>query len=378
MGHVASLGYRNPEVALCAAGELFGGVERHLLGMCAWLQRNGHRPRLILMNDRELAAQARASGVEPFIIASRNPLDLSGPRRLAGVLAAEGVNVVHCHGERAAVNAALARRLHPFQLVRTMHGAIEPSRILSVKGLKDRLYPWLERVIAGPRTAVVCYVTADLRRHWLAEERGENSQVLYNGLDPLDRGRYRQPDDWNAGDVNLVLIGRVSAVKGIPFAIEAMSRLREHARLRLHIIGSGPAEAECRKLAAELDVLEQVRFLGFRQNVHDYMAHATALLMPSLHEGLPYTILEAMSLALPIIASDVGGLREILEDRRTARLVPVGDVPALTGAIAEVVMDPLAASAMGARARVHQAANLDLDAMGRSHWDLYRRLTSGE
>ena len=81
----------------------------------------------------------------------------------------------------------------------------------------------------------------------------------------------------------------------------------------MNIIGTGPLTAELKGLAEELGVSDRVRFLGFKKNVYDYMAHCDALIMPSLHEGLPYTVLEAMSLGLPVIASRVGGLAEVLE-----------------------------------------------------------------
>lgn len=365
-----------PRPALCAAGELFGGVERHLLGMCTWLQRRGETPGLYLMHDAELAAQARLQGVEPVILKPRHSGDMEVPRRLAHALAAAGVNVVHAHGERAAVNCALARRHHRFVLVRTMHGALEPSRPWTVFGVKQRLYPWLERTLAGPQSAAVCYVTEDLRRQWRADQRGEKSLVIHNGLDPLDRADFRRPEGWPDDRANLVLIGRISAVKGIPFALEAMSRLRSGPRAHLHIIGGGPSEDEYRRLATERGLDPVVTFHGFRQNIHDYMAHATALLMPSLHEGLPYTILEAMSLGVPIVASDVGGLHEILADRETARLVTVGDTLGLAGAIDDLLADPAEAAALGERGRIHQARNLNLDQMGQRHWDLYARLTA--
>ena len=72
------------KLAICSVGELFGGVERHILGMCTWLRREGHEFVLVLFFDRELAKQAREIGVEPVILETRGSLDLGGPGRLSG------------------------------------------------------------------------------------------------------------------------------------------------------------------------------------------------------------------------------------------------------------------------------------------------------
>ena len=96
-------------LALCAAGELFGGVERHLIELCTWLQRQGHRPLLILWHDRELANQARAIGVEPVILEGKHDYDPTAAWRLAKVLRTRDVNVVHCHGYKAMILSALAK-----------------------------------------------------------------------------------------------------------------------------------------------------------------------------------------------------------------------------------------------------------------------------
>jgi glycosyltransferase involved in cell wall biosynthesis len=93
-------------------------------------------------------------------------------------------------------------------------------------------------------------------------------------------------------------------------------------------------------LTKELRLESRVSFHGFRNNSYDYVAHADALLMPSLHEGLPYTALEAMALRTPIIASRVGGLAEALDDGRTAMLVPPKEPADLAAAIAHLASSP--------------------------------------
>jgi glycosyltransferase involved in cell wall biosynthesis len=117
-----------------------------------------------------------------------------------------------------------------------------------------------------------------------------------------------------------------------------------------------------------------VHFLGFRRNVYDFIAHCDALLMPSLHEGLPYTLLEGMALGTPIIASRVGGLAEVLQDEITALLVPPSDVGSLAHAILRLHDSPALRLDLGAQAQRVQQARYSLKAMTESYLGIYRAL----
>ena len=112
-----------------------------------------------------------------------------------------------------------------------------------------------------------------------------------------------------------------------------MTRLRHLPDLHLYVFGTGPAEAECRAYCTAQDLDGMVTFVGFKPNIHDYLRQLDLLAMPSLHEGLPYTLLEAMYHKVPIVASAVGGLAEVLEDGVDAVLVPVADAAAIAVAM---------------------------------------------
>jgi glycosyltransferase involved in cell wall biosynthesis len=359
-------------VALLSAGELFGGVERHLLGMCTWLQRQDVVPLLVLFHDAELARQARAMGARCVIVPVSGALDPVAPRRLAEILAAEGTEVLHAHGYRAVVNGALARRRHRCALVRTVHGLPEPGGRRSPAGFKMKAYVELERFLGRRAGAAIAYVTDELRQRCALYDVGLVTRTIHNGMDPLDPAQYARPVELEAGRRHLGAIGRVSAVKGLQYAIEAMAQLDPGLGVVLNIIGTGPEVESLRNRAAGRGLGDRVRFLGFRSDVHAFMAHLDVLLMPSLHEGLPYTILEAMSLGVPIVASRVGGLRETLVDGESALLAPVGDVPALGAALARVLGDRNLADSLAAVARERQARQFDLDSMGGHYLEIYR------
>lgn len=362
------------KLAICSVGELFGGVERHILGMSTWLKREGHEFVLILFHDRELARQARLIGVKPVILKTRGSFDLGAPRKLARILAEHRVNVVHAHGYRAVVNCALARRDFEFAMVRTVHGLVESSGWSSVKGAKGRMFTLLERYFGRRANAAVAYVTDDLRRKHTQHDRGLLTVTIHNGIEPLKKQDYSRPLDLKPGYFHLAAVGRVTRIKGLEYAIRALVAVDPGLRVYLNIIGNGPLEGDLEDLARELGVAERVRFLGFKENVFDYLAHLDVLIMPSLHEGLPYTILEAMSLGVPIIASRVGGMAEVLEDGATAILVRPTDVKGLGDSMTAARSHPEALEKYGQEAKRVQASRYNLANMGSAYWALYGAL----
>ena len=363
------------KLAICSVGELFGGVERHILGMCTWLKREGHEFVLILFHDRELARPTRRIGVEPVILETRGSFDLGGPGKLARILEEHGVDVVHAHGYRAVVNCALAKRKHKFSMIRTVHGLVESAGWWSCKGFKGNFYTWLERYFGRRAGAAVVYVTEDLRRRHAKYDRGLVTRTIHNGIDPLNREDYSRPADLEPGSFHLAAVGRVTKVKGLEYAIRAVAVLDPELKVVLNIIGTGPLTGELKALADELGLGNRVRFLGFKENVYDYLAHSDALIMPSLHEGLPYTILEAMSLEVPIIASRVGGLAEVLEDGENAVLFQSGDIDGIISSLSTSAHDAERIRAIGMASKKVQSEKFNLNLKGIEYCALFSSLT---
>ena len=159
-------------------------------------------------------------------------------------------------------------------------------------------------------------------------------------------------------------------------AIEAMSSPDMPENVQLHIIGVGPTESGLKALAKARDVADRVHFLGFRRNVFDYLAHCDILLMPSLHEGLPYTLLEAMALKTPIIASRIGGLAEVLEDGKTGLLSTQGDPESLALAIVKLHSDSEYRQRLCDNAHLLQRTDYSIDGMMSRYEAVYNQVSS--
>ena len=356
-------------IAICSTGELFGGIERHILGLLSGLRERGITPLLILFHDGELAIQAREQGFEPIILSGKNH-SLLNCLYLANIINKKKIQIIHVHGYKATVFCALARYWYLFAMIKTEHGLPEPIVQGSLRAIYNKIYHFLDRAATRLAQATVCYVTQDILLHYQHIHAGLKTIVIPNGINAINKNRLNRPIELNKNWFNLTIIGRLDAVKGHHLAIQAIANDHSHTDSHLHIIGTGPCEAQLKELAKQLNILHRIHFLGFRRNIYDYIAYCHALLIPSLHEGLPYTVLEAMSLGTPVIASNVGGLAEILEDDITAILIPSGDIEALTVAIKRL-RDPILRCRLGDAGRYLQNERYSLKVMTDRYVNIY-------
>jgi L-malate glycosyltransferase len=365
-------------IAICTAGELFGGVERHVLGLCEYARRVSKRfPLLVLFYEGELARQARQIDLEPVVLRGRGRYDPQLVTALAETLDSHDVSVVHAHGYKAMITSALAKRQlgkrggAPFTIVKTEHGKLEPMDGNPATWARLCLNKAADVVATRMSADVVCYVTNDLAASSRRFHGSLRRVVIPNGIDPLERAAYPRPADLEPAAAHIGIVGRLTQIKGIQFALHALANPTVPTHTVLNIVGTGPLEPYLQQEAHALGLGSRVRFLGFRADVWNYLAHLDALLLPSLHEGLPYTLLESMSLQTPIIASRVGGLAEVLRHGETGLLFSPGDVDQLAHLIARVVNDPTWAQSIGASAGSAQRRHLTLDHMGDRYWHIF-------
>jgi glycosyltransferase involved in cell wall biosynthesis len=348
---------------ICSAGELFGGVERHILALATGLLARDIAVSLVVFHDAELAAQARDAGIDVMVLPAANRVLWSTARRLARMTERLGVRIVHAHGYKATVTCALAQRMRAFALVRTVHGLPERDATRPLATLRGRVYSVLETIATRAAGARSCYVTRDLREHDRRRHAGQPADVIANGVVPMDGRAYARPAALASDAFNLVVVGRLERVKGQALAIDALATSTIPGDVHLYLLGTGPCDDELRQRVALRGVFDRVHLMGFRRDALDYIAHCDAMLLPSLHEGLPYVLLEAMALGTPVIASRVGGLAEVLDDGATGILFPPGDKDALARAIVRLHDDPALARRLADNARRLQRARYSVDAM---------------
>jgi L-malate glycosyltransferase len=358
-------------VCIVAPGELFGGVETQILDLVRVLsERRELTLSVALFHDRELAGQLRDLGCEPIILSARNPYDPAPVKDLTRLIDGGRADVLHAHGYRATISAALCRSSHGHAIVKTVHGLTEPGRNL-ITNTKSQLYRLLDDTATRYTRAHVCYVTADIMGRCEQAHRTLDRRVIHNGIAPLSPEGRPCPAALTPTAFNVGIVGRVTEVKGIAHALKAMAQVGEQSRIQLHVLGSGPLLDELAGESARLGLEDRVHFHGFQRGVLDWIAHLDALLMPSLHEGLPYTLLEAMSLGVPTVASRVGGLAEVLEDGQTGLLIEVGDEAGLAAALTRLAEDPDLARRLGTASAAAQRESYTLSRMADEYLEVY-------
>lgn len=237
---------------------------------------------------------------------------------------------------------------------------LNPDKSPAKIALQRQAYRFAHAVVANSRAA-----SAILQQEGVAPSRVE---VIPNGIDT-----HRFAPRASYGPITTVLtVANLRAEKAHEVLLQAAATLlKRHSHLQFQIAGDGPRLAELRKLASALGVAERVAFLGHREDVPALLAHADAFVLPSRSEAFPNGVIEAMAAGLPVVASGVGGLLDLIDPGRTGLLVPPDDAQALAEAIDGLVRTPARAAALGAAARDDVARRYSFDRMVRSFEDLY-------
>jgi glycosyltransferase involved in cell wall biosynthesis len=279
---------------------------------------------------------------------------------LAAVRATRGVEVVHSHEGRGVYAAWLRNEISgtPYIITRRVNNPIGDS--------------WLTRR-AYTRASSVASVAADVARIVQAFDERIRSCVIHSSssglpVDPVTARSIRErfPGKWIIGNVGAL----DNAQKGQEYIIEVARRLKtSHPDFQFLLVGGGDDETMLRELAGSLD---NVSFTGWVDNVGDYLAAFDLFILPSNKEGIGGILLDAMDRALPIIASRVGGLPEIVRDGDNGVLIDPRSPDQLEKAILRLYGDPDLRRALGARGREF-ARDFTADAMAEKYLDLYNR-----
>lgn len=227
---------------------------------------------------------------------------------------------------------------------------------------------WVDETIAN---CEACR-QASIAQEWSPEEK---VQVLDNGIE-LDRLTRIPPIQFeDRQHVRVGMLANLRPVKDAETFVRAAHRLSaERPHLSFHLIGDGEQRASLEQLASELGVVDHVVFHGHVAEPSQLIGEMSIGVLCSLSEGLPHALLEFMAAGRPVVATQVGGNAEIVDDGHTGRLVPAGDPEALANAIAQMLDTPLATKRMGIAAQKNVAERFALDAMTRRFEAFYERI----
>lgn len=362
--------HRRLVVLILIKGLGIGGAERLISEAAPHWDRESfdYRVGYLLPWKNQLVPDLEAHGVEVRLLGGRRGTDLASPWRLRSYAREIGADLVHAHLPAAGI---LARVAAPIPVIYTEHNLVSSYRPLT-RSLNRLTYR---------RNRAVTAVSAAVANEVL-DYRGPKVEVIENGVsvavDPGEVSAVRQELGLDSDRQLVVHVGNIRPHKGHANLIAGVRWLIDHGVDALVVsIGGEKYEgdlARVRAAARSSGVDASLKFLGRRPEAQAFMAAADVVVNPADVEGLPVSLLEAMALSRPVVATAVGGVPGLVEDGVTGVLVPPRDPARLGEAIAQLLSDRALAESVGRRGSEVVVARYGLRPMVAAFEDLYRRV----
>ena len=382
----------------------WGGTER----MVAELVRGLNRERFsveaaFFLGDGPVAEELRQEGVPVHVFAWTPWKTLRVAREMLWLFRRRRYHLVHAYGFKLNMLARPLARLAGVPVFVTGQRSVDLDRHPWHSWLDRLTSRWVDAYVSNSRAAL------DLLR---TRERVDPRKLflVYNGLPsrffaPLPGAREELRRRWGVeeGEVVFLAVANLRPVKGHRYLLEALAKLDDRVapsgepgevgvektlppqpenvrqggadgfRFRAVLVGEGELRGELEETARRLGLQDRVIFAGAESDVRPYLEAADVFVLPSLWEGFPVSIMEALARGLPVVATRVGGVPELLEEGVTGKLVPPGDPLALARALGELARDPVARRRMGEAGR-RAVSDLTVERMCREVERVYLRL----
>lgn len=356
-------------------GKTLGGGERIVLKVAALLPQYGYRASILTLSAHPDSAALKAPPCSIFLLPLQNSYNLTALRaafELRRFLKQQRIQIVHTFFESSDIWGGL--------VTKTMSKAklVWARRDMGI--LRSRKHQIAYRLMAGMPDAVFA-VSEQVRRHSIEVDRIDPAcvQTIYNGLNLEDWDMAPRPV--KAPDEYLVTtVGNIRRVKGHDVLIRAAAAVVNQFPKVTFSIAGDVLEAgyfvELQSLVKDLKLGSHFRFDGGVTNLRQHLAAADIFVLPSRSEGFSNAIVEAMAASLPVVATNVGGNAEAVEDGVSGLLVPSDDPGALSAAILKLLSDPAQTRAMGTAGRNLVAERFTVEAMMNWTASAYRNLLS--
>ncbi len=352
------------------------GADRMVLTLNGALAGAGVDSRLLSINNyrmhrQELHEAAIADTQSAELLDCRRRIDMNTVRQLRASIRRQGAGIVHAHDYKSAAYAWMASFGLPVRLVATLHGQVDATRAL-------RFYNRIELTLLRRFDALA---VVSERQVGLLREAGipaDRIHLVDNGIPvnpptaaPAD-GDSCMASCTTPGNFVFAAVARFSPEKNLGMLLDAFATVaEERGDCDLVLIGDGPLAGDLKARSARLGLDSRVHFTGVRHDMPVLYPDIHCLVLPSLSEGMPLTVLEAMSHGIPVIASRVGEVPRLLSASEHGALVPPGDLDALASAMRARLQ---AGPAFDARARARVLSHHSPAAMAKRYRALYQSL----
>jgi len=354
-------------------GEI-GGGESHLLSIAENLDRTKFDLVVLSFTDGPMIERLKERGVETHIVFSKLPFDIPKWPKVKKILREQQIDIVHTHGSRACSNVMIASKSLMIPVIYTIHGwSFHSDQNFFVRNARI----WAEKILTS-KADINISVSNSNRQTGINHITGFKSIVIYNGINQKKFSPYQSYKDIRHAlgiSPNAILvsfIARVTTHKQPLVLIRAFKKsLSNTSNLHLLIVGEGDQKQEAIRLAEDLELANKVTFQPFRQDVPEILAASDLFVLPSLWEGFSIGLIEAMSMGKAVIATNVDGTKEVIQNNVNGMLIEPGNIQALAESITRLANDKLLRQDLGQNALITVQEQFNSAVMTRKIEDLY-------
>ncbi len=352
-----------------------GGGGEHVIHLARALDRYGFRSYVVVGRDGPATERLRDEGVSVSVM---GPLRVSAPIRLARLFRAVRPDLVHLHGSRSGFVGALAAQLSRVgPVVYTAHAFAFKRRL---PGVLRWAAAGADRLTCHLARRVICLTQRDVeaaRRHGIA---ANNFVVIPNGIDVAEFASSSDRRSEFGFVPSTPIVGMVARLVPDKDPQTFVRMAREVADVapetRFLLVGDGPLRPHVERLVRELHLERWVTLTGFRRDVPAILATVDVVVLPSLWEGLPLVVLEAMAAAKPVVATALPSLAEVVVEGVTGLLVPVQEPSGFAEAVVHLIQHPDLRRVMGRQGRERVERDFSLDRMVKATASVYKHVLS--
>jgi glycosyltransferase involved in cell wall biosynthesis len=319
-----------------------GGGETHVLELVSKMDKAVFEPVVLSFTQGPMVQQLQSLGIEVHVIETEKGFDRKIWKKVKEFISENKFDIVHAHGTRANSNVFTSARSLGIPLIYTVHGwSFHQDQAFYVKKMRELS----ERFLTSRSTSVICVSNSNQNdgiRGWNMKK----SLVIYNGINTnkfnpdLEYKSVRKEFGITDDKTLIGFIVRMTIQKDPFVLIRAMKIvMQKNNEVVLLMVGDGDLKQEAVQMVNEFNLSSNIIFEDFRQDVPDVLKAIDIYCLPSLWEGLPIGVLEAMSMSKVVIATPVDGTKEIITDMENGILVPVRDEEKLAEAILQVHND---------------------------------------
>lgn len=354
-----------------------GGAQTHLMEVVRYMHYAGHDVLVVTGTAGWLTNELAAIGVDyeilPDLIREINPAkDIKTITSICHILEDKHPDIIHCHSSKAGIVGRIAGAIKNVPAVFTAHGWAFTSGVSSAKRI---IYAAIEHMMLGITKKVICVSEFDrqLAKRWFLHNYNRVVTV-HNGI--VDKAFNSNIVREYSLPLKLISVARFSHQKNNMELIKAIEQINKlySDNLQLNMVGDGPLLSEAQTYVTSHKLGNDVHFLGSRTDVDDILNQNDIFCLISNYEGLPISIIEAMRAGMPIIASDVGGVNELVQDGVNGFLIPRGNISELVEKLKYILDHKELIKSMGEASRKIYEEEYTADRMNQKILSVYNEV----